>query len=132
MAEQNFIGIEIGGTKLQLAIADKSLKIEQQLSFEVNRNKGADGIKQQIEKSIHQLKGNKKVCAIGVGFGGPVNYKTGTINVSHQIQGWENFDLRNGYNKLAMRRFLLTMMQTLLHLAKLFMVQVRVSILFFT
>ena len=94
MAEQNFIGIEIGGTKLQLAIADESLKIEQQLSFEVNRGKGAAGIKQQIEEGIHQINGDKKVCAIGVGFGGPVNYKTGMINVSHQIAGWENFNLR--------------------------------------
>jgi len=94
MAEQNFIGIEIGGTKLQLAIADESLKIKQQLSFEVNRNKGANGIKQKIEESIHQIKGDKKVSAVGVGFGGPVNYKTGIINVSHQIAGWENFNLR--------------------------------------
>jgi len=94
MAEQNFIGIEIGGTKLQLAIADESLKIKQQLSFEVNRNKGANGIKQKIEESIHQIKGDKKVSAVGVGFGGPVNYKTGMINVSHQIAGWENFNLR--------------------------------------
>ena len=101
MAEQNFIGIEIGGTKLQLAIADESLKIEQQLSFEVNRNKGANGIKQQIEESIHQLKGNKKVCAIGVGFGGPVNYKTGMINVSHQIAGWENFNLREWFQQIS-------------------------------
>jgi len=93
MAEQNFIGIEIGGTKLQLAIADESLKIKQQLSFEVNRNKGANGIKQKIEESIHQIKGDKKVSAVGVGFGGPVNYKTGMINVSHQIAGWENFNL---------------------------------------
>src|SRR6478672_786586 len=94
MAEQNFIGIEIGGTKLQLAIADESLKIKQQLSFEVNRNKGANGIKQKIEESIHQIKGDKKVSAVGGGFGGPVNYKTGMINVSHQIAGWENFNLR--------------------------------------
>jgi glucokinase len=60
----------------------------------VNRNKGANGIKQKIEESIHQIKGDKKVSAVGVGFGGPVNYKTGMINVSHQIAGWENFNLR--------------------------------------
>jgi glucokinase len=29
-----------------------------------------------------------------VGFGGPVNYKTGKISVSHQIAGWENFNLQ--------------------------------------
>lgn len=94
MSQQNFIGIEIGGTKLQLAIADESLKMDQILSFEVDRSKAASGIQQQIEEGIRQLKANKKLSAIGVGFGGPVNYKTGMVNVSHQIEGWENFNLQ--------------------------------------
>jgi len=94
MADQNFIGIEIGGTKLQLAFADATLKIEKLISFEVNRDKGAAGIQQQIEAGIHQIKGDKKITAAGVGFGGPVDHETGMINVSHQIAGWENFNLR--------------------------------------
>src|SRR5689334_24360859 len=94
MVDQNFIGIEIGGTKLQLALADAAFKINNFLSFEVNRDKGAAGIQRQIEAGIHQIKSDKKISAVGVGFGGPVNYKTGMINVSHQIAGWENFNLR--------------------------------------
>jgi glucokinase len=101
MTEQNFIGIEIGGTKLQLTFANESLKIEKFLSFEVNRSKGAGGIQQQIEEGIHQIKGDKKLDAIGVGFGGPVNHKTGMINVSHQIAGWENFDLREWLQQMS-------------------------------
>src|SRR4051794_21135953 len=101
MKEQNFIGIEIGGTKLQLAFANPLLKIEKLLSFEVNRSKGASGIQQQIEEGIRQIKDNEKFDAIGVGFGGPVNYKTGMINVSHQIAGWENFNLREWLQQIS-------------------------------
>src|SRR3954470_5718048 len=101
MTEQNFIGIEIGGTKLQLTFANELLKIEKLLSFEVNRSKGAGGIQQQIEEGVHQIKGDKKLDAIGVGFGGPVNHKTGMINVSHQIAGWENFDLREWLQQIS-------------------------------
>ncbi len=94
MSEQNFIGIEIGGTKLQLVCADASLAIDEHLSLEVNKKNGARGIQQQIEEGIQKIKGDKKLSAVGVGFGGPVNYKTGKISVSHQIAGWEDFNLQ--------------------------------------
>ena len=94
MTEQNFIGIEIGGTKLQLVIADASLTIKNHVLLQVNQKMGANGIQQQIEESIHKLGANKQLTAIGVGFGGPVNYKTGTISTSHQIEGWNGFNLK--------------------------------------
>ena len=101
MSEQNFIGIEIGGTKLQLVSADASLAIDEHLLLEVKKEDRARGIQQQIEEGIQQLKGNKKLSAVGVGFGGPVNYKTGKISVSHQIAGWENFNLQQWLHHLA-------------------------------
>jgi glucokinase len=94
MSEQHFIGIEIGGTKLQLVIADASLIILDHIFLEVNQQRGANGIQQQIEAGIDQLKRNRTVAAIGVGFGGPINYKTGTISTSHQIGGWNDFNLK--------------------------------------
>ncbi len=94
MAEQNFIGIEIGGTKLQLVIADASLIIKDKVCLQVNQKKGAEGIQQQIEKGIYKLKTGKRLSAIGVGFGGPINSRTGTIITSHQIEGWNGFNLK--------------------------------------
>jgi glucokinase len=100
MPEQNFIGIEIGGTKLQLVRANASLAIDKHLLLEVNKEKGAIGIQQQIQEGIQKIKGVKKLSAIGVGFGGPVNYKTGMISVSHQIAGWEDFNLQQWLQEL--------------------------------
>src|SRR5690349_1749363 len=101
MSEQNFIGIEIGGTKLQLAFANESFKIDKIISLQVDQSKGASGIQQQIEEGIRQIRGEKKLSAIGVGFGGPVNFNTGMITVSHQIAGWENFNLRGWLQKIS-------------------------------
>lgn len=98
--QHHFIGIEIGGTKLQLVCADDSLAIQEQISLEVKKESGAKGIQQQIEEAIAKLKSNKKIAAIGVGFGGPVNYKTGKISVSHQVSGWDDFDLKNWLQQL--------------------------------
>ena len=97
---KNFIGLEIGGTKLQLVCADVSLNIDKQLSLEVIKEDGAKGIQQQIKEGIQKIKGHKKPAAIGVGFGGPVNYKTGKISVSHQIEGWEDFNLQQWLQEL--------------------------------
>src|SRR5256885_1955023 len=100
MSKQNFIGIEIGGTKLQIVIADASLVIKEQLSLEVNKTNEAKGIQKQIEEALVKIKGSKTLTAIGVGFGGPVNYKTGKISVSHQIRGWEDFNLKQWLHDL--------------------------------
>jgi glucokinase len=94
MSEQNFIGIEIGGTKLQLVIADASLSIKDHLCLQVKQKNGATGIQRQIEDGILKLKSDQKLTAIGVGFGGPINHKTGIISTSHQIAGWDSFNLK--------------------------------------
>lgn len=101
MPEQYFIGIEIGGTKLQLVRANANLVIEKQISKEVDKAKGATGILQQIQEEFTQIKENKIVQAIGVGFGGPVNYKTGSIIKSHQVNGWDDFNLKEWLEELS-------------------------------
>src|SRR6266403_4887285 len=87
------IGIEIGGTKLQLVEGDVEGKISERRKFAVDRAKGAAGIQQQIEQGLRDLLLTQKPKAVGVGFGGPVDWKAGKICRSHQIEGWSGFDL---------------------------------------
>lgn len=87
-----FLGIEIGGTKLQLVVADASLRIEQQIRYTIDPAGGAGHIKKQIEEGWKSLRSPDKIVAIGVGFGGPVDWKQGTIRVSHQVEGWGDFN----------------------------------------
>jgi len=87
------LGIEIGGTKLQLVLGDKTGKIIDQRRLAVDPSKGATGIRIQIEQSLPNLIGHHKLQGVGVGFGGPVDWRTGKICRSHQIEGWSNFNL---------------------------------------
>ncbi len=85
--EKLILGIEIGGTKLQLAAGNVNgeiLKLSQWLL-------------EQIPPFIMRVNQQERgfVEAIGCGFGGPVNSQTGRVLESIQIQGWENFPLRN-------------------------------------
>src|SRR4051812_22200694 len=89
---QVFAGIEIGGTKLQLVTGDEKGAILERRKLAVEAGKGAAGIRNQIEKALPELLAGPKPDAVGIGFGGPVDWRTGKICRSHQIQGWSEFD----------------------------------------
>ncbi|MBL9090511.1 MAG: ROK family protein [Planctomycetaceae bacterium] len=88
------LGIEIGGTKLQLGVGpgDGTL-IAEPLRLSVDRDKGAAGIREQIAALGRELVARYGVSSVGVGFGGPVDAATGRTIKSHQITGWDDFPL---------------------------------------
>ena len=93
-----FLAIEIGGTKLQLFIGDGTGCIRHRWRFEVNAVSGGQGIRAQIEKVLPEILTAHDVSAVGVGYGGPVDWQTGEICCSHQIEGWANFPLGDWLN----------------------------------
>ena len=89
----SYLGIEIGGTKLQLVVGDEDCKIVERQKSAVDQARGAIGIREQIERALPELIRSAKPEAIGVGFGGPVDWKSGKICRSHHIEGWSEFDI---------------------------------------
>jgi len=89
-----FLGIEIGGTKLQLGVGDgKMPKFADFRRLDVDPSRGAQGIRDQIERVGSELVEKLPVRAIGFGFGGPINGPAGIVTTSHQISGWDSFPL---------------------------------------
>ncbi len=86
-----YLGIEIGGTKLQIGVGagDGSAQFTVLVRREVDRAAGADGILQQIAEVAPQLATRYSLAGMGIGFGGPVDAVTGRVTKSHQIAGWE-------------------------------------------
>ena len=95
------LGIEIGGTKLQLVLGDAAGKICVRRKLAVDPATGACGIRQLIEWALPELLRSQQVQRAGVGFGGPVDWQTGRICRSHQIEGWAEFDLASWLCQLA-------------------------------
>jgi glucokinase len=87
------LGIEIGGTKLQLVLGNREGQIIRRKRFVVDKARGGEGIREQISEGIPALLANDELVAVGVGFGGPVDFRTGTVCRSHQIEGWGKFSL---------------------------------------
>jgi glucokinase len=97
---QYFLGIEIGGTKFQAVIGNSKALIIDRYRASVDRNLGGAGIREEIKKAVAHFK-KYKPAAIGVGFGGPVDFEKGKTCTSHQIAGWNDFPLASWLGKLS-------------------------------
>lgn len=89
-----FLGIEIGGTKLQLGVGhgDGSDFV----AFErrdVDIPKGGEGIRNQIREVGRELIAKYPIERAAYGFGGPIWGSRGIVQTSHQVSGWDNFPL---------------------------------------
>lgn len=87
------LGIEIGGTKLQLGVGPGDGTLVALERLEVLPKLGAVGILDQIERAAGPLVARHRVSAIGIGFGGPVDRATGRVVKSHHVEGWDDFPL---------------------------------------
>ena len=93
-----FLGIEIGGTKLQLGVGADDGNLRGLWRGGVDVAAGPEGIRRQIVAAVPELlaKGGierGQLRGVGIGFGGPVDDATHTVIKSHQIEGWDNFPL---------------------------------------
>lgn len=92
MQADKFLGIEIGGTKLQVVIGCADGTLLSTHRYAVKKEEGAEGIRKNIEKALAEHKA-EKLTAAGVGFGGPVNWQTGFVETSFHIEGWPGFGI---------------------------------------
>lgn len=89
-----YLGIEIGGTKLQLGVgAGDGTDFVALERRDVQIARGGAGIREQIRSVGRDLVANHQVQRIGYGFGGPVLGAQGIVQTSHQVPGWDQFPL---------------------------------------
>jgi glucokinase len=92
------LGIEIGGTKLQLGLGHGDGKLLALERRTVDSAAGSRGILAQLPELFAILTARcetsrEAIAAAGIGFGGPVDAVSGCVTRSHQIAGWEGFPL---------------------------------------
>lgn len=100
-----FLGIEIGGSKLQLGLGEGDGTLRGFWRGTVDAGAGGEGIRKQILTAVPELLAQSGVApsqikGIGIGFGGPVDDATHTVIKSHQIAGWDNFPLAEWLSNL--------------------------------
>jgi glucokinase len=90
---RQLLAIEIGGTKLQLFVGDERGQIFHRWRFDIDAARGGEGIRAQIAEALPEILREHAIAAVGVGYGGPVDWHTGKICCSHQVEGWADFPL---------------------------------------
>lgn len=93
-----YLGIEIGGTKLQVGAGRGDGVLLDAWRGTVDRAAGADGILGQIAAAVSPLLaragiGRADIRAVGIGFGGPIDDATRGVLKSHQVGGWDGFPI---------------------------------------
>jgi glucokinase len=93
-----FLGIEIGGTKLQLGLGHGDGKLLALWRGAVDVAGGGDGIRRQITAAVPELLATagvdrSQLRGVGVGFGGPTDDETQSVVKSHHVAGWHGFPL---------------------------------------
>ena len=104
------VGIDIGGTNQSIAVAHLNgevVAMQRRLLAPGDRAEDVvRGVLQLIDASLEGVRqpappaaapahpGAGKLLRIGVGFGGPVDVKRGTVLTSHHVAGWEGYALR--------------------------------------
>ena len=100
MAEPFVLGIEIGGTKLQLAVGHGDGRLVAVECLEVDAAKGGEGIRRALQAAFDPMlarlgMSSDRIIAVGIGFGGPVDRRTGCVLTSNQIGGWTGYPIAN-------------------------------------
>lgn len=93
-----YLGIEIGGTKLQIGAGQGDGTVAALWRAQVDVASGAEGIRRQLVAGFGHILNQMRTSAtcfraVGIGFGGPVDDATRRVIKSHQIHGWDDFPL---------------------------------------
>jgi glucokinase len=99
-----FLGVEIGGTKLQAALGDGRGTILRATSVRAEPTAGRAGICSQVEaltaRLLHEAGATaERISLAGIGFGGPVRPDEGVVCKSHQVAGWEEFPITRWFEE---------------------------------
>ncbi len=94
-----YIGIDIGGTKINTALIDEKGNIFEKQILKTSENIDENVLIQNLSSFANSLKSKyQNIVGIGIGAAGVVSHKTGLITFSPNI-GWRNFDISSALKK---------------------------------
>jgi len=93
---KEYIGVEIGGTKQQIASFDENGQLLHIISERIPLPRGAVDIQDWMCLHIPELI-TERTVGIGVGFGGIVDSRIGLSTCSVHVPGWEQFNLKEWF-----------------------------------
>ena len=99
MAGKVVAGVDLGGTKIYTAVADRNGRLLSELKMPTNAGRGPAAVIDDIVLTIDRAlldAGCKRsqLKAVGIGAPGPVDFKTGVVEDPPNLHGWKHVQLR--------------------------------------
>ncbi len=94
------LALDFGGTKLTAAVADTAVYHTGELIWQAHKRvySPADGDAHYdlvtMAALAQELLAGERATAVGVSFGGPADFHTGLVRLSHHVAGWEEMPLQ--------------------------------------
>ncbi|MDR1952113.1 MAG: ROK family protein [Elusimicrobiota bacterium] len=104
MTKKHFLGIDIGGTSVKIAIVKSDLEILSQTSLPTNIKEEPRKVLKDILKAAAGLEGYDKVKSIGLGIPGDVDSKNGILRRAYNLPKWKNIFVRNILHKYSKKK----------------------------
>lgn len=92
----NILGIDIGGTKTIVAVADENGSLITRKRIKTATKLGPQRVMADIKAAAHEVikeAGSPKIDCIGIGCGGPLDRAAGRVLVVPNLPGWDNLPL---------------------------------------
>ncbi|MCB9006918.1 MAG: ROK family protein [Ardenticatenaceae bacterium] len=97
------LACDFGGTKLSAAVLDTAVLTQPHPRWHNHlRRVSPPGATAQTDMAMmlamgRELLAGERPFAVGISFGGPVDFQTGTVRLSHHVPGWENVPLQSEF-----------------------------------
>ncbi|MEJ5369138.1 MAG: ROK family protein [Bryobacteraceae bacterium] len=88
----SILAIDIGGTKFSAALF-RGGRMARRESRRTDREGGREWMLAQLQEIGRRWREEEEFSAVGVGFGGPVDFATQQVVLSTHVAGWQGFDL---------------------------------------
>jgi glucokinase len=98
--EELAIGVDLGGSKIGIALVKKNGEIEKYIKIPTHAEQGMELTISRVKQGIYQIMKKKdlqinSIVGIGIGAPGPVDYKEGLIYCAPNLPGWKDVRLAN-------------------------------------
>ena len=95
MSDRCVAGIDIGGTKIALAVATPDGRIIEGARFPTRVEQGPRAILERVFSEIERMRERTgaRLAAIGIGCGGPLDRQRGLILSPPNLPGWDEFPI---------------------------------------
>jgi glucokinase len=103
MNKDLFLGIDMGGTDIKIAIVDSDIKIVDMTSIHTDTSLKPEMLLKNIVGAASKLKGYEEVKNIGLGTTGDINFREGILRYGYNLH-WKNVHIKNILQKYTKKK----------------------------